>query len=196
MARLDGKFVVHSNDDTLSAEDMALGYKQLQRVEEAWRTLKSGLKLRPVYHWAPPPDPRPCCADRVRFAARADGRTGLQRHLAQHPRRSQADKTCAIVEPKRRGLTGHRADDHRCQAIEIVTDQQSPAAPRRPIITTYMGDLDDAHKALFCLDESASFPQQLSKSGASGLLHFWGVRPRRPHAKISGSFSCIWPKRR
>jgi hypothetical protein len=52
-ARLDGKFVVHSNDDTLSAEDMALGYKQLQRVEEAWRTLKTGLRLRPVYHHAP-----------------------------------------------------------------------------------------------------------------------------------------------
>lgn len=52
-ARLDGKFVVHSNDDTLNAEDLALGYKQLMRVEEAWRTLKSGLKLRPVYHWAP-----------------------------------------------------------------------------------------------------------------------------------------------
>jgi transposase len=51
--QLDGKFVVHSNDDTLSAEDMALGYKQLQRVEEAWRTLKSGLRMRPVYHWTP-----------------------------------------------------------------------------------------------------------------------------------------------
>ena len=51
--RLDGKFVVHSNDDTLHAEDLALGYKQLMRVEEAWRTLKSGLKLRPVFHWAP-----------------------------------------------------------------------------------------------------------------------------------------------
>jgi hypothetical protein len=51
--RFDGKFVVHSNDDSLSAEDMALGYKQLQRVEEAWRTLKSGLRLRPVFHWAP-----------------------------------------------------------------------------------------------------------------------------------------------
>jgi transposase len=50
---LDGKFVVHSNDDTLSSEDMALGYKQLQRVEEAWRTLKSGLRVRPVYHWTP-----------------------------------------------------------------------------------------------------------------------------------------------
>jgi transposase len=51
--RVDGKFVVHSNDDTLSGEDMALGYKQLMRVEQAWRTLKSGLKLRPVFHWAP-----------------------------------------------------------------------------------------------------------------------------------------------
>ena len=51
--RLDGKFVVHGNDDSLSAEDLALGYKQLQRVEEAWRRLKSGLKLRPVYHFAP-----------------------------------------------------------------------------------------------------------------------------------------------
>jgi transposase len=51
-ARFDGKFVVHSNDDTLSPEDMALGYKQQLRVEEAWRTLKSGLSLRPVFHWA------------------------------------------------------------------------------------------------------------------------------------------------
>jgi transposase len=49
----DGKFVVHSNDDTLTAEDMALGYKQQQRVEEAWRTMKSGLRMRPVFHWAP-----------------------------------------------------------------------------------------------------------------------------------------------
>jgi hypothetical protein len=52
-AKHDGKFVVHSNDDTLTAEDLALGYKQLMRVEQAWRSLKSGLKLRPVYHWTP-----------------------------------------------------------------------------------------------------------------------------------------------
>jgi Transposase DDE domain len=51
-ARLDGKFVIHSNDDSLTPTDLALGYKQLQRVEEAWRTLKSGLRLRPVFHWA------------------------------------------------------------------------------------------------------------------------------------------------
>jgi hypothetical protein len=53
LARFDGKFVVHSNDDSLTAEDMALGYKQQQRVEEAWRTMKSRLRMRPVFHWAP-----------------------------------------------------------------------------------------------------------------------------------------------
>ncbi len=52
-ARYDGKWVITSNDDTLSAEDLALGYKQLMRVEECWRTLKSGLRLRPVFHRAP-----------------------------------------------------------------------------------------------------------------------------------------------
>jgi len=52
-AKHDGKFVVHSNDDTLTAEDLALGYKQLMRVEQAWRQLKSGLRMRPVFHWAP-----------------------------------------------------------------------------------------------------------------------------------------------
>jgi hypothetical protein len=53
IARLDGKFVVHSNDDSLTPEDIALGYKQLMQVEQAWRLLKSGIKIRPVFHWAP-----------------------------------------------------------------------------------------------------------------------------------------------
>jgi transposase len=52
-ARLDGKWVVTSNDDSLSAEDLALGYKQLMRVEECWRAMKSGLRTRPVFHWTP-----------------------------------------------------------------------------------------------------------------------------------------------
>ena len=51
--RYEGKWVVTSNDDTLTAEDLALGYKQLLRVEECWRTMKSGLRMRPVYHWVP-----------------------------------------------------------------------------------------------------------------------------------------------
>jgi len=50
-ARLDGKWVVTTNDDTLTAEDMALGYKQLMQVEECWRMLKTGMRMRPIYHW-------------------------------------------------------------------------------------------------------------------------------------------------
>jgi transposase len=51
--RYDGKWVITSNDDTLTPEDLALGYKQLLRVEECWRQLKSGLKMRPVFHYRP-----------------------------------------------------------------------------------------------------------------------------------------------
>jgi transposase len=52
-ARYDGKWVITSNDDTLTVEDLALGYKQLLRVEQCWRQLKSGLRMRPVFHWRP-----------------------------------------------------------------------------------------------------------------------------------------------
>jgi transposase len=51
--KYDGKWVVTSNDDTLTAEDLALGYKQLMQVEQCWRMLKSALRMRPVYHWQP-----------------------------------------------------------------------------------------------------------------------------------------------
>jgi transposase len=47
---LDGKYLLRSSDPTLSAEDIALGYKQLLQVERGWRDLKSTLALRPVYH--------------------------------------------------------------------------------------------------------------------------------------------------
>jgi DDE family transposase len=48
--RVDGKFLLSSSDDSLTAEEIALGYKQLIEVERGWRTLKHTLELRPVYH--------------------------------------------------------------------------------------------------------------------------------------------------
>jgi Transposase DDE domain len=48
--RVDGKFLLSSSDDSLSTEEIALGYKQLIEVEHGWRTLKHTLDLRPVYH--------------------------------------------------------------------------------------------------------------------------------------------------
>jgi transposase len=47
---LDGKYIISTSDDTLTPEDIALGYKQLMEVERAFRTLKTTLDLRPVYH--------------------------------------------------------------------------------------------------------------------------------------------------
>jgi hypothetical protein len=48
--RLDGKYLVITSDDSLSAEDVALSYKQLAEVEAAWRTMKTDLDLRPMHH--------------------------------------------------------------------------------------------------------------------------------------------------
>jgi len=49
-ARLDGKYLLRTADPHLSAEDIALGYKQLLEVERGWRDMKQLLDLRPVYH--------------------------------------------------------------------------------------------------------------------------------------------------
>lgn len=48
--KLDGKYLLRSNDPTLTAEDIAVGYKQLLEVERGWRDIKQILDLRPVYH--------------------------------------------------------------------------------------------------------------------------------------------------
>ena len=49
-ANLDGKYLLRCSDPHLSAEDIALGYKQLLEVERGWRDMKQILDLRPVYH--------------------------------------------------------------------------------------------------------------------------------------------------
>ena len=49
-ANLDGKYLLRSSDPHLSAEDIALGYKQLLEVERGWRDMKQIIDLRPVYH--------------------------------------------------------------------------------------------------------------------------------------------------
>jgi transposase len=48
--RLDGKYLLTTSDSTLSAEDVALGYKQLIEAERSFRDLKGTLLLRPVFH--------------------------------------------------------------------------------------------------------------------------------------------------
>src|SRR6266566_3695067 len=47
---LDGKYLLRTADPKLSAEDIAVGYKQLLQVERGWRDMKQVIDLRPVYH--------------------------------------------------------------------------------------------------------------------------------------------------
>lgn len=47
---LDGKYLLRCSDPHLSAEDIAVGYKQLLEVERGWRDMKQVIDLRPVYH--------------------------------------------------------------------------------------------------------------------------------------------------
>jgi Transposase DDE domain len=49
-ANLDGKYLLRCSDPQISAEDIALGYKQMLEVERGWRDMKQVLDLRPACH--------------------------------------------------------------------------------------------------------------------------------------------------
>jgi transposase len=50
--RYDGKWVLETNDDTISLEDAASGYKGLLVIERCFRSLKhTQIKMTPMYHW-------------------------------------------------------------------------------------------------------------------------------------------------
>jgi len=49
-AQCDGTFVLEVSNETMTASAAALAYKGLLRVEQAFRTLKNGVDIRPVYH--------------------------------------------------------------------------------------------------------------------------------------------------
>ncbi len=53
-SRYDGKWVLETNDDTISLEDAALGYKSLLLIERCFRSLKrTQIQMMPMSHWAP-----------------------------------------------------------------------------------------------------------------------------------------------
>jgi transposase len=52
-AHFDGKFLLRTSDESLTAADIAEGYKALYEAERGFRDLKSTIDLRPVYHHKP-----------------------------------------------------------------------------------------------------------------------------------------------
>jgi len=49
-AKLDGKFLLRTSDESLSPADIAHGYKALYEAERGWRDVKHIIDMRPVYH--------------------------------------------------------------------------------------------------------------------------------------------------
>ncbi|MDM8538995.1 IS1634 family transposase, partial [Desulfobacterales bacterium HSG17] len=50
--KYDGKWVLQTNDDTISLEDAACGYRSLMVIERCFRSLKkTQIKITPMYHW-------------------------------------------------------------------------------------------------------------------------------------------------
>jgi transposase len=49
-SRFDGKWVLTTDRNDLSAEDVALQYKMLWMVENIFWTMKSGLNTRPIFY--------------------------------------------------------------------------------------------------------------------------------------------------
>ena len=53
--RYDGKWVLETNDDTISLEDAASGYKGLLVIERCFRSLKrTQINMTPMFHWLAP----------------------------------------------------------------------------------------------------------------------------------------------
>lgn len=51
-AKYDGKWVLQTNDDTITLQDAAAGYKGLLVIERCFRALKrTRIKMEPMYHW-------------------------------------------------------------------------------------------------------------------------------------------------
>jgi transposase len=50
-AQYDGLKAIATSDKTLSNEDILLKYKELYKIEQSFRTFKSFLETRPMFHW-------------------------------------------------------------------------------------------------------------------------------------------------
>ena len=101
--RLDGKYLIATSDPHISAEDAALGYKNLLEAERGFRDLKSNLAAAPRLPPARTPHPRPRPDLLAGAAARPRRRTPHRVDLAAHRHRTRP-------RPRRRP---HRQRRHR-----------------------------------------------------------------------------------
>lgn len=122
-ARLDGKWMLRTSDETLTADDLADAYKQLVHIELGWRDMKSAFGVPP----ARGPHPRSCPAVLAGAAAHPGHRERHRRHIAQ---------PAPLARPDGPGHLGHPPTASSPSSIStpgqraILTALQLPEPPR------------------------------------------------------------------
>jgi len=128
-SHLDGKWLLRTDDLTLTGEDLAAAYKQLTAVERGWRDMKGALALRPVFHhredrirahvqlcWLALP--------LIRVAENSSGQTWRTLH-------HQLDRLHLVTLATGHGTIAQRSDTHpEHKAIWAALDL--PGVPRVP----------------------------------------------------------------
>jgi hypothetical protein len=119
--------VITTNDDTLSAEALALGYQQLMRVEECWRVMKSGLRTRPVFPWRPDRITAHfgLCVLALRLERVAERRSGdTWRNLLA------TLETIQVVAYERSGVRVRQTTEIQPRALQLLKKLGIPPPPR------------------------------------------------------------------
>jgi hypothetical protein len=131
--RVDGKFLLSTSDDSLSVEDVALGYKQLLEVE---RGARLQARARPAPDLPPQgrAHPRPRAALLPRAAAHPRRRSPGPGHLADHPPRTRAPAPRRVRRFRRPRAPAHRDHPHPTrhphrarQPLEIERNERQDA---------------------------------------------------------------------
>ncbi len=127
--RFEGKFLISTSDDTLSAEDVVMGYKQLNDVERVFLDLKHTIDIRPVYHRLP---------DRIRAHVLLCWLALLLIRTAEN----SVDKTWGKLKQEFQTLT---AGAHRTNKGEVL--QTNPLSPEQKAVLKKL-KLDEPPKYL------------------------------------------------
>ena len=133
--QLDGKFVLTTNDDTLSVADIALGYKGMWVIESCFRKMKTtGLAVRPMFHWMPHRITAhvKLCVLALMIQRTAEIATGLPWRRLAGPARAAQGRPLHERGPDHR--SGH---DRRPRARRRPREARGPGAqddPRRRLI--------------------------------------------------------------
>jgi len=83
-AKWDGIYGLQTSDQNLSQNDVMDAYKNLWRIEEIFRTLKSTLEMRPMFHWTPDRIKGHMVACFISFVFERTIELAVQSHYNQH----------------------------------------------------------------------------------------------------------------